>query len=379
MRIGFISPFLFRYRRGIERLTIELANALAVQGAEIHLITWRENRLWPWGELKKGVFLHALSLPRYFAAQSAGVLYAVLLQKLKLDVVNLFFTWHGEELALRLNPFLKSTIVLGLHYPAEQVPHAYQKFHKSWILKRAKELVAVSHYVADGARNQLGRTPVVIYNGVNLEQFYPADRKTEARKKLNLPLDSFILGTAATLEMRKGIQKVFAALPETRKRYPNLIYVVAGGDGPITDKQKLMGQVKHLELEGCVRFLGVLDDLITFYHAIDLFMFLPTGEAFPLALLEAMACGLPVIAAKKRPLEECVSPEGAVFVNDADVNEVAQAISELISNPAKRAQMGQENRRRAEKNFAWSTTADQYMNLFTEKLGFARPNMERKS
>lgn len=361
LRIAFLSPFLFRYLRGIERFTVELANQLATRGAEIHLITWRGNQSWPWGELKPNITLHALRLPRYFTAFWAGVTYPILLQKLRLDVVNLFFTWHGEELAFRLNPFLKSSVVLNLHYPAEQVPHRYQMLQKSRIPKIAKQIVAVSHYVAEGARKWLGRSPLVIYNGVNLNQFFPATTKIEARKKLNIPNEALVLTTTAALEERKGISKVLAALPKVIQNAPNLIYLVAG-DGP--EREKLLEQTKIFGLQKHARFLGAVRDLTPLYHATDLFMFLSTGEAFGLALLEAMACGLPIIAAKRPPLEEFASPEGALFVDDTNANHVAQAISELISNPAKRARMGRENRKYVEKDFAWDRVAEKYLELY---------------
>lgn len=361
MRVAFISPFLFRCLRGIERFTVSLANALAEKGVEVHLITWREKSSWPWGNTHERVSVHALPLPRYFRPFWAGLAYVPLLLQLRADIVFLFFTWHGEEIAFRLIPTASWKTILALHYPAEEVPYRYSTLQRSVIPKIANQIVASSHYVADGVRQWLGRSPAMIHNGVDLNRFHPTDSKTDAKKKLNLPAESLVLTTVAVFEERKGVGKVLAALPQVIQNFKNVTYLVAG-DGP--EKEKLLAQTNALGLEKHVRFLGTVRDSLPLYHATDLFVFLSRGEASPLALLEAMACGLPLIAAQRPPLEEYASRAGTTFVDDNDPIQIAQAILELASDSARRAQMGQTNRQRVEQNFGWDVVAEQYLKLF---------------
>jgi len=365
MRVAFLSPFLFRYLRGIERFTVDLANALAKQGVKVHLLTWWENRPWAWGNLQQGVFLHPLPLPRYFRALWAGPAYALMLARLRPDVVNLFFTWHGEEIAIRLLSHQSFCLNLNLHYPAEQVPHRYQILQSSRIVRLATRIIAVSNYVADGAREWLGRSVIVIHNGVDLAKFHPAPNKATAREQLGIPTNAPVLATVTALERRKGVHKVLMALPQVIQEFPGLVYLVAG-DGP--EKGRLMDLVKTLGLETHVYFLGAVTDPLPVYQAADVFMFLSKGEASPLALLEAMACGLPVIAAQRRPLEEFAAPLGTIFVNDTEPKQVAQAILELLHNPRQRTVMGQKNRQHTEEHFGWDVIAKRYLQLFKEEL-----------
>jgi glycosyltransferase involved in cell wall biosynthesis len=365
MRVAFVSPFLFRFLRGIERFTVDLVNSLAKRGVEVHLLTWWENRPWPWGDLQSGVFLHPLRLPRYFRALWAGPAYALMLARLRPDVINLFFTWHGEEIAFRLLPRWSRCTNLILHYPSKQVPHRYETLRQSRIARTATRIVAVSSYVADGVRDWLGRLSVIIPSGVDMRRFRPPDGKDGARESLGISIDAPVLATVAALEERKGVHRVLMALPQVIQEFPDLVYLVAG-DGP--EKGRLTEQIRALGLEGHVRLLGAVADPLPVYHAADVFMFLSKGEASPLALLEAMACGLPVIAARRRPLEEFAAPSGTVFVEDEDSGRVTQAVLQLTHNPLMLSAMGQKSREHAEKHFDWECIAGRYLRLFTEEV-----------
>jgi len=365
MRVAFLSPFLFRFLRGIERFTVDLANALGKRGVEVHILTWWENRPWPWGALQPRVFLHPLRLPRYSRALWAGPAYALLLVWLRPDVVNLFFTWHGEELAFRLLPGGSTCTNLILHYPFEQVPHRYETLRQSRVARAATRIVAVSGYVADGVRDWLGRPSVIIPSGVDLRRFQPPDGKAGARKSLDIPTDAPVLATVAALEERKGVHRVLMALPQVIQDFPGLVYLVAG-DGP--EKGRLTEQTRALGLEEHVRFLGAVGDPLPVYHAADVFMFLSKGEASPLALLEAMSCGLPVIAAREPPLDELVAPMGTIFIDRSDLVEISRAILELLAEPQSRSVMGQNNRSHAEARFGWDRIAELYLDLFDDEL-----------
>jgi glycosyltransferase involved in cell wall biosynthesis len=365
MRVAFVSPFLFRFLRGVERFTVDLANSLAERGVEVHLITWRERKDWPWCDLQPGAHLHALRLPRYFRSNWAGILYAPLLVWLRPEVVNLFFTWHGEEIAFRLLPKWGFALNLNLHYPAEQVPHRYHLLRRSRITSSATHIIAVSNYVAEGAMRWLGRRPTVIQNGVDLTTFSPAENKPIARQQLGIPDNTLVLTTVAALERRKGIHKVLEGLSQVVQEFPNMIYLVAG-DG--AERKNLTEQCGSLGLAKHVRFLGSVTDIVCVYQAADIFVFLSKGEASPLALLEAMACGLPVIAIREKPLDEFAAPLGTQFVDNADSDAVAQSILQLARNPLMLSTMGRESREHAEKHFDWEYVVDRYLCLFTEEV-----------
>jgi glycosyltransferase involved in cell wall biosynthesis len=138
----------------------------------------------------------------------------------------------------------------------------------------------------------------VIGNGIDLSKFVPLPR-AEARARLKLPLDAKILVTVGTLVERKGFHRVIEVMPALIGRFPNLHYLIVGGSGPEgNDSVKLQSQVSALGLEQHVHFLGPVDPerLHEPLSAADLFVLASSYEGWANVLLEAMACGIPVIA-----------------------------------------------------------------------------------
>jgi len=368
MRIAFVSPFLFRCLRGIERWTVELCRALSRSepSCEIDVLTWKDERAWPWGELPANVRLHPVALPRYFEACFAGLAYARLLRRLQPDVLNLCFTWNGEDLALRLLPRLRSKVNLVLHYPAAQVPHRYEQLRRSRAAAVAAHVIAQTPSVAGDAERWLSRRADVIPNGVDLERFRPGAGRSKARERLKLPPGGPVLLTTAALERRKGVHRALDALPALLKAHPDLTYLVAG-EGP--ERASLAEQAKRLGLGDSVRLLGAIDDVVPLYQAADVFLLLSKGESFPLAAVEAMACGLPIVAARREPFGEILPPGGCVLVDEENPSEISAALAALLLGRDRRAGMGEENRRRAEARYSWDSVAAAYLRVFEEELG----------
>lgn len=361
MRILFISPFLYRYSRGIERYTVELANALSAKGIEVHLLTWEGNRPWSWGKLAPLVFLHTAKLPRYFQAFWAGLFYKKKILEIKPDVINVFFSWHGEGLALR---FLGFTVLynLILHYPAGQITHRYRQLQKTPIPSKADKIIAVSQHVKAGAEEWFGREALIVPSGVDTDKFKPAEQKSILRKKMNFSESATLLFTAAALEERKNIDKAIDAMPLILKKTPDLLFLIAG-EGP--KRKQLEEQVDRLGLRKNVQFLGAVSNPADFYQISDLFLFLSQGEAGPLAMLEAMAAGLPVVAARQPPLEEYIGPRAALLVNEKEPSEIAAAVENLLKrDPLEMIEDSNHNRVYAESRFGWSSIADQFIEIF---------------
>lgn len=359
---------MFSLLRGIERFTIELARALAKQGVKVHIITWKNSRDWPWGTVPANIVLHALPLPRYFAAFWAGISYPFILQKIKPDILNLNYTWHGEEIAVNFfSKYLATNLIL--HSPAELISNRYLRIQKSQIDKKIKQVVAVSNYVAQGAKKYIGSLPIVIPNGVDTNIFRPSQCKNESRQRLKISIEAPVLVSVAALEERKGIHKVLTALVPVVREFPNLIYCVAG-DG--VEKNKLTMLAKELGLSQNTRFLGPVQDTLLVYHAADLFLFLSRGEAFGIALAEAMSCGLPIVAANCPPFDEVANPDGTSFVDDQNPQQISETILSLLREPVRREQMGKENRRYAEDHYDWDKIAAQYLQLFVSELADLR-------
>ena len=152
----------------------------------------------------------------------------------------------------------------------------------------------------------------VVGNGVDTDVFHPVPRD-EARAKFGIPLDAKVLITVGALVERKGFHRVIGLLPKLREQFPNLIYLAVGGASPEGDwTARLKQQVTDLGLAGCVKFLGPIPpaELKWPLSASDVFVLPSSNEGWANVILEAMACGVPVVASDVGGNGEVVASEG---------------------------------------------------------------------
>ena len=367
MRIAFISPFLFRCRRGVERFTIELSNKLVKISSdiEVDILTWQEKKLKniDIGCIQERVKILKVPYSRYFQSKCAVPFYFINLLKGHYDSVNIFFAGYGEIAALKLlSLFRNQKVNIIFPYLYSLVPHRYQEFTKCKFIDKADKIISVSKFVADGVKEFCARESQVIHNGFDKELFYP-DKETGDRLRFELGFskDDKILLTVAALEEIKGIQKVIRTLPLLSRRLNNLKYVIVGS-GPY--EPSLKDIIKETNSGQQVFLVGEQDNLQAYDSMADLVLLFSRAEAFGMVLLEAMGCQLPVVVPKVRPYNEIVKEGTGVFVDASNSQEVCSAIENLLLDENLRRKMGQKARAHVVENFAWDKIARQYYQLF---------------
>ncbi len=359
MRVAIIHPFLFRYARGIERFTLNLANALARREEEVHLLTWRWRDPIRIGALDRVVRVREFPTGRYFAAQFIVPFYAWDLLTGAYDFIWIFFAGYGEAEALTL--VRRQKFGIAFHYPLAQVPHRYQEFRRYGLIDRAAQIASVSQHVADGVREFCGRASAVIHHGVDASQFAPdPSARARVRAELNIAPDAPLLVTVAALEERKGVQRVLCALPLVLGEFPGARYLILG-EGPY--RAALEQLARELNLATSVHFLGATENAARYFQAADLSLILARGEASSLSALESLACGVPVIAAGRPPFDELIQPGYGLMVNEASPREVGGAILGLLQDSVRRRAMGEVGRTRVIADFSWERAAAQYVKL----------------
>jgi glycosyltransferase involved in cell wall biosynthesis len=175
-------------------------------------------------------------------------------------------------------------------------------------------------------------------NGVDLMQFAP----TAARAA-----GPVTIGTVAALRPEKQIARLIGAFARIASDSTSQLVIV--GDGP--QRAALEAQVATAGLTDRVAFLGHREDTAEFYHAFDIFALSSDTEQMPLSVLEAMASGLPVVATDVGDVATMLSSRNRAFVTARDEVALAGALGTLAGDAALRAQLGSENRRRAELEF----------------------------
>jgi teichuronic acid biosynthesis glycosyltransferase TuaC len=233
-----------------------------------------------------------------------------------------------------------------------------------WAARRAAAVVTVCEALrirlielgADGARIRTLR------NGVDLVRFHPRDRNS-ARHKYDLDGAVPALLSVGHLVVHKGHDLVIEALAQI----PGARLLIVG-DGP--ERGALARLAALLGVAHRVRFLGHLphDTLTEIYAAADVLVLASSREGWPNVLLEAMACGTPVVASKVGGSAEVViEPAAGRLVGERTADAFGAAILDLLSAPPQRAA----TRRYAER-FSWDATTEGQIMLFREIAARAR-------
>ena len=196
----------------------------------------------------------------------------------------------------------------------------------------------------------------VLRNGIDLHLFHPIDR---AQARIRLGISRRTLGSVGHLIDRNGHHNVIQALvdlPDT-----DLIIV---GDGP--ERRSLANLASQLRVHDRVRFLGSIDQiqLREVYNALDALVLASSREGWANVLLEAMACGTPVVASPVWGTPEVVTePEAGILMPTVDAAGVVSAVTRLFETPPERVAT-----RRFAEGFDWASTTRGQLALFREVL-----------
>lgn len=185
-----------------------------------------------------------------------------------------------------------------------------------------------------------GKTILIPGVGIDLDKFQKKEpTRQEIRNKLGIPDGKIILMSVGELTKRKNHMVVIDAL--ARLKEYDILYVICG-DGPM--KARLRAKAEELGVRDRVKLLGFRKDIAELHKAADIFVFPSLQEGLPVAVMEAMASGLPIVASKIRGNEDLISNnQGGYLVNPMDSEQVAKAIEKMIQNPKKRKKMEERN------------------------------------
>jgi 1,2-diacylglycerol 3-alpha-glucosyltransferase len=200
--------------------------------------------------------------------------------------------------------------------------------------------------------NGLHRPHEVVVNIVNTELFKPATDAAKAKAHLGLP--KHVVTHMGRLSYEKSVDRVLHAFGRIAKEDSESTLIVAG-DGP--EKAELESLAKTLKLERNIRFTGFIHGapLVEYLQASEVFVTASKSENMPLAMLEAMAAGLPIVAVRSRGLTEIVEDgKNGYLVAPDDVPEIAKRIGELFRDADLQRSMGARSR---ELSTAYTETA----------------------
>jgi phosphatidyl-myo-inositol dimannoside synthase len=211
---------------------------------------------------------------------------------------------------------------------------------------------------------------VVMHPGVDTTHFVPAPRSIDARASLGWGSRRVIL-TVGALQKRKGQDMLIRALPAIRQRCPDVLYSMAGEGW---ERPSLESLVAECDVADLVQFRGMPGDaeLVACYQQCDLFALANRQvgwdfEGFGIVLLEAQACGKPVITGRSGGTAETIDPPNTGEIVSCDEPDLLAGIAgELLQDEARRERMGTLARQWVVEHFAWDVLSRQAADLFRD-------------
>ena len=213
-----------------------------------------------------------------------------------------------------------------------------------------------------------GRTRVIV-NGIDAAFVRAAAARAPiSRAMLTLRPDALVLATVARFDPVKRLEVLVRALPFLVARVPEAQLLIVG-DGP--ERDALRALARRLAPGDGVVFAGAIPDVARVLPVVDLYVTASRREGLPLAVLEAMACGLPVLATEAPGHVDAVEPEvtGRLVPVD-DAPGLAASAALLLRDPALRARMGRAGRERVEQRFSRARVLGEIADLYREAVGF---------
>lgn len=278
--------------------------------------------------------------------------------KVKYPGLLVFWTVHNYQFELRADQLPAQRWLL------EPKKYAHGALYRM-VSRRVNGFVAVSDKVAQAIQKTLRvdeHRITTISNGVDVRRYRQKVDRTKIRARLGLEETDQVMILVGTLKEQKGhCYLVQAAAPLIAQN--NHLHILFAGDGPLREALEL--QVKQLGLERNIHFLGNRKDIPDLLAASDFFVLPSLWEGLPMALIEAMASGLPVLATCVSGSQQVVAPgETGLLVPPGDIAQLQQALTEMIANPESAKRMGQAGSAHVEALFGAGKQADEHLALY---------------
>jgi len=230
-------------------------------------------------------------------------------------------------------------------------------------------LIAVSDDVKEQILRMMGpfsRKVTVIPNCIDVNRYQQTVDRQKKRKQLEFSRDDYLMLVVATLKKQKGHRHLIDAAREVTQARRD-VHILFAGDGVL--REQLQDQVHSLGLENNIHFLGNRRDIPELLAASDAFILPSLWEGLPMALMEAMASGLPIIATDVSGSRQLIpNREYGLLVPPGDAGALSSAMLYLLSNPQDSEKMSLAARRRVQKSFSAEKQAQDHLRLYQKNM-----------
>lgn len=363
MRIALATEFYYPHLGGVTEHVHNLALEFRARGHHVVVITANMDGQGPdpdWVR-RVGTSRVVLSNGSYARVTTGWAItrkIATILRDERIDVV------HSQDVLAPMIGLKAASAAWQLGLPVVATSHTWfsrsslYRMFRWWLqprLDRVAARIAVSDPVVHAMSMYFKADWEVIPNGVDVRYFHPNGRRSVEAASRGPRL--LFLGR---LDPRNGLDTLLEAMPTILERHPDAELIVVG-DGPL----RASYERRAAHLVPAVRFVGqVSDERPAYYGGADIYLCPTTKASFGITLLEAMACGTPLIVSDITGFRELVAGGAeAVLVPKDNPLAWAHAASELIEDPTRRAAMGDAGLAKA-RTFAWPRIAERVLEVY---------------
>jgi glycosyltransferase involved in cell wall biosynthesis len=348
---------------GGERHVVDLSNALAERGHALHLAVVPDSRLI--SHLRNIDPQNIFTLPFRNALdfQSAWKLRKFVRER-EIEIIHAHVARDYPLAALALGRSSGAKLVLTRHvmFPLSSV-HRLTK-------RRVTKIIAVSQAVADNlyAQNIFDVDQItIIRHGIDLDRFRLRPKSASHGNDRAL-----CVGMLGEISPVKGQEDFLRAAAIIVHQADYVKFVIAGRDNSADGRHRreIEALVRDLALTGRVDLIDGINDVSKFFPDLDVFVSAASSEAFGLAIVEAMACGVPVVATATAGAREIIEDnQTGRLVPIHDVARMARVISELLTDPAQRELLAANARREVHEKFSVARMLDETEKLYRDIRG----------
>ena len=206
---------------------------------------------------------------------------------------------------------------------------------------------------------------VVVPNGIDPDAFRPAPRR-DLRAELGAPDETILVGSVGNVRPAKAYDVLLRVAARLVDRRPQIRFAIAGDPGqPLFDELRALHS--RLGLRDRVVFVGFREDVATFLNGVDIYLSTSTSEGFSLTCLQAMACGVPVVATRSGGPEEILTDgEDGILVPVNDEEAIAAAVENLAMDAGSRRRLGLAGREKVRARFTVRRMVAAYEAIYAE-------------
>ncbi len=368
MKIAIVaSQFPPRWLAGSELATKSIASHLAQNGHEVHVITSLDRGI-PRESEETGFYIHRIPRPRVPFVKSVlfwpGIL--LVLKRIEADVVHANGMEVGMSAVVSKKLFGTPFVIWGQGSDI-YLSSAFEKPIHRLILANANKAIALTeHMKLEMQRIYAAGDILVIPNGIDPENFHDLSRK-QSRAKLQIGEKENIIVFVGTLRPVKGVEYLIRAVAILNAKAQDVRLIIVG-DGE--DRRDLENLVEELHMEDVVTFIGRVpnEKVPAYLVASDVFVLPSLSEGFALVNLEAMACGLPIVASEVGGLPDLIqNGENGFLVEPGNPHQIADKITLLLDNDSLREKISGKNKEKV-KAYTWESVVYQLETIYQKLI-----------